>query len=709
MRLACWLFVLTLLGCGDDASGTVDGGDGGDGGSDGSTDAGVVATPPDIPWLEDGVPPIALAPCSGGWREVTGGDVTECSPYPEGGAEACSMGEAHFPGEAGCRAIGEECPAGDYATTLPTGDRILYVKAGAPAGGDGSVGSPYAMLSEVSWLSVTTGTTVAVAKGSYEGTLPLRSGAHVVGACAAETIITGVDAPIRSVVTVTNVGVPAVVENLAIVGAPQRGVTVEAGRSLDLRGVLVTGVRSFGVVAVDASTAVTLTDVVIEGTVPDVGRPSADGIDVERGARFEATRVLVARNGGLGIFVAGPGSMATLTDVVVRGGGLATGAGVGDRGVSVMSGAQLEASRLLVTSTAAVGILVNDPGSSASLSDTIVEATQPRFEDTAASRGIEVGWAAHLDASRVLVSDNHDVGVLVHAAGTTVSLTDIVVRDTLPRESDGLGGRGIAAQDSAHIEGQRLLVSGNHESGLFLASAVATVRDIVIRNTVPAEGAGGQFGRGIEALLGTTLDATHMLVSENHDIGLSATDEGTVVTLTDVIVRDTRPQLSDDSHGRGIAAQTSARIEGARVVVDGARETAMMAALGAVVDLRDVTVTRVERGACVSADCPPEAYGYGVAALSGTVRLERFQVEGAATCGVFVAPIGYVGDLASFVTAPSLDLVSGVVSESEIGACVQVDAFDFDRLTNDVHYRNNGTNLSATMLPVPGAIGAIGR
>ena len=46
----------------------------------------------------------------------------------------------------------------------------------------------------------------------------------------------------------------------------------------------------------------------------------------------------------------------------------------------------------------------------------------------------------------------------------------------------------------------------------------------------------------------------------------------------------------------------------------------------------------------------------------------------------------------------------GDVFGSAIGACVQVDGYDVDRLTNDVRYFDNETNLQATTLPVPEAI-----
>ena len=88
--------------------------------------------------------------------------------------------------------------------------------------------------------------------------------------------------------------------------------------------------------------------------------------------------------------------------------------------------------------------------------------------------------------------------------------------------------------------------------------------------------------------------------------------------------------------------------------------------------------------------------------MGGAVRLTRFEVRDAATCGLFVAmdPVA--------PGTPSLDVASGVVERSEIGACVQVDGYDLGRLMRDVVYRENGTNLDSTMLPVPIAPGVDG-
>ena len=80
--------------------------------------------------------------------------------------------------------------------------------------------------------------------------------------------------------------------------------------------------------------------------------------------------------------------------------------------------------------------------------------------------------------------------------------------------------------------------------------------------------------------------------------------------------------------------------------------------------------------------------------LGGAIDLRGFQIARAALCGVHVAEDG------------SLDLHDGAVSDSAIGACVQVDGYDLSRLTDGVRFESNGTNLETTMLPIPTPISA---
>jgi len=680
-----WAVVLAGLfsiGCGDDVGG-VDGAT--DAAADGAgADAGLAA--PDIPWLAEGAPPIGIAPCPMGWREVDDGVVTTCDPYPEAGAVPCPFGEAHFPGEASCAAIGEACPPGDFAMGLPTGTPVVYVKADAAGGGDGTVASPYATLAEVPWLSLAAGTTVALAKGTYEGTLSLNPAVRLVGACVAETRLTGVASAVPAVIRVARAGDAAFVGSLAIVGAPQVGVLVENGQALTLEGVLVEGSRSLGVEVLGAGTVLSARGLVVRDTRPGSVSPGV-GLYVANGARAEATRAVISGNQQAGVFAAGAGEIV-LSDAAVRDNRGRDADGFFGRGVSIQEGSTFRGERLIVSGNHEVGL---QAGSNCELvlSDVVVRDTQAQESDGEAGMGINVEDGARLEAARLLVSHSRTVGV---AATTDVVmvLSDVVVRDTQGRQSDGTHGRGINLDERVMFQADRLVVMGNRNIGLAATvNSVLVLTDVVVRDTQSRQ-SDGEFGRGVNVETGSRLEATRLAIIGNREVGLAA--EGAEVSLTDVVVQNTLPRESDLAFGYGVGMQRGARLSGTRVAVDGAREIGLNTIHGAVVDLSQLSVTNIVGTEGAEAD---RMHGHAVTALGASVHLTGFAIRSPATCGLFIAHSGE--------TAPALDVEGGVVEGAAIGACVQVDGYDLGRLTRDVVYRDNGVNLDSTTLPVPGA------
>ncbi|RLB51597.1 MAG: hypothetical protein DRJ42_16550 [Deltaproteobacteria bacterium] len=697
LRLRPWVLAATLISlgaCGDDGNS----GDSGspDGGADtGAPDVGFTVAEPIIPWLDEGAPPGVLLPCPDGWREVTVDGVTECDPYAEGGPGVCDAGEAHFPGEPGCRPLGDACPAGDFATTLPTDGSVVYVKAGAAPGGDGSLASPYAALNEVNWLSSGSGTTVALAKGTYEGALPLRPGARVVGACAAETVLAGAVPILRSVVTVTGAGEAPLIRNLSIRNAPQAGVLVERGRAVILEGVLIDTVTSVGVSIAGMGTSVTLRDVVVRDTAPgaEVGAPGR-GIEVSDEGLLDAERFIVEGCRDMGLLVTGAGSRAMLADTVVRDMQPNTEGVSNGLGIVVFFGAQVEAQRLLVARNSTAGIFIEDPGSSVSLIDAIVEDTRPEGGDGPFGQGIIAQLGGRLEARRLLIQRNHDSGLATQGAGGGATLIGAVIRDTGPRESDGASGFGIEMDASSHLDAEGLVVQGSRGVGIAVngEGCVATLVDAVVRDT-RSRRRDGFAGASVLVVNGGHLIAERVVFEEGNP-GLFGTGAGTDLTLVDAVVRNTRPAEADDTGGRGIQLQGGARFEADRLRIEQTLELGFVAVTGVTANVRDVAIIGTRRGACAATTCADSPFGYGGVSVNSAVSLTRFEVRDAATCGVFLS----AGDE---TTEPSLDLQSGTVSESTIGACIQIDGYDLDRLSNDVQYSDNGSNLEATMLPVP--------
>jgi len=711
------------------------------GAPDASPDATVpIAAPPNIPWLESGVPPLELTPCPEGWREVTDElGVTTCDPYPDAGPSDCPFGEAHFVGEPGCRPIGDPCPAGDWADELPSDDTVVFVRAGA-TGGDGSRAAPYGSLSEVPWALHGSGWTIALARGTYRGTLSLRAGLRIVGACAAETVLEGVPTTATAVVTVEEVGEPPVLRNLAIANAPQSAISVTGARhGISLEGVLIENVTETGANAAEGAT-IQATDLVIRGT-----RTNRDlfgrGLNASTGASIEATRLVVAEHHDLGIFVNGSGTTITLTDAIVSDNRGAPN-GTGGAGVVVQAGARVEATRLLLSNNRSNGLFAALAESSVTLTDVVVRDTRPEdsgnggvglfFQDGAqleatrlhVSNNSEVGVVAlgdatvtltdavirdtqlirtgvggvglmatggRVTATRLLLSRNHSTALTVTRLRGEATVVDVMIHDTQPRDADGKGGYAFNVQNGGRLDASRLVISECRDvaGATKYEDSTVILTDAVVRDTRPRE-LDGAAGLGLVAQEGARLEATRVIVSGSHDAAIFAEAAGASITATDVLIRDTEPRANDMTNGYGAVAQSGAHFDATRLHLEGAYAAGIMAITGGVFDGREVVVSRVMPAAC---DCPGRASGYGVTAWGGRVTLADFRISDAATCGVFIAP--------EMIHDSHMDLVSGVVEGSAIGACVQVDGYDLARISQDVVYRDNEANIDATSLPVP--------
>ncbi len=621
--------------CGDDARP-----------ADARADASVDAAPPtpsvDIPWLESGVPPITLTPCPSGWREVPSEHgITTCDPYPTDGPLDCGPGEGHFHGEDACRPVGDPCPAGQFAASLPTDGTVIYVDPDATPGGDGSLAQPLTAISEVRWSSLAAGTTVALAKGTHAGTLPLKAGVRVVGACAAETVITGVDAPVQGVVFVTNGGEGALVRNVSIVDPPQSGVSIEGGRSLTLEGVVIDGALSYGILALEEGTTVVATDTVIRDTRPDASAFTGHAVHL-RGADFRGVRVLAEYNTEMGV-IATMGGETTLEDSTIR--DMQTRPrmdGFGGAGLVADQGAIVSGSRLYFARTRIRALSVAE-SATLQVADVHVRESEPS-RHLGSGDAVVVTSGGHLDAARMYVEDV--VGGIALQLDASAELSHVYFRDMNPRERDERGGAPFSLDERC------------------------------------------------------TLTVDHGFAVGGHFMG-AVVHVDSSLTLTDVAIRRVDRELGRDLGGYGIGVQVGSELVANRLLVEDVHELGILSFGGSTVHGADVVVRDIGLPAC---DCPERPVAYGIAAVASHVDLDGFAVSGSELCGLFIAPPSLSGDpgaFESYLVEPSLDVRDGIVDGAEIGACIQVAEYDLARLQDGVVYRDNGTNLDVTMLPVP--------
>lgn len=700
-----------------------------------------------IPWLDERVPPIAppappvLTPCPSGWREVADGDVTTCDPYPMAGALTCPDGQAHFPGEPACAPVGSACPVGEWAEGLPaTG--VVYVRAGAASGGTGTQAQPLPTIA-AGIAAAPEGSIVAIGAGRYVETLLISRPVILRGACAARTIIDGSTAAFVSAavmidsdvelhdvsITGSEVGglrvtrptTDARIEGVVVSGARNVGIFVDGGARLVARGVVVRDTRSaisdrrfgfgldveeaasvdaarvviernrrVGIYLSDAGTAVTVEDAVVRGTLPDESDGTfGDGVYASNGASLTATRFLVDGNRDLGIGTNDPGSRVTLRDVVVRDTLPQESDGAYGIGIDVALGAVLVGSRVLVERSHLIAVAVYDAGSSMTLEDSIVRDTLVRASDGLFGLGLAVESAATATMRRVALARNREAAVGVYDEGSTLMLEDVRVSDTLARASSGAFGIGVSVGLGASATGTRVRVERSRSAGILVDAPGSTLSldDVVVQGTLASE-ADGAIGWGLAVLDGAMATATRALFDGNHNLGVGVNGVGATLTLEDVAIRGTLADDVDGLDGWGLAVSGEGSVVARQLLVERNLEVGVAAFdIGTMLTLEN-TVVRDTTAAGCGDTCGRGGVGAG-SYHGAALRLERFLVARGARCGVHFAEGGEV------------DLSFGQVRESRVGVCIEAPGYDLARLFAGVEFIENAADFDEMAVPLP--------
>ncbi len=675
---------LCLSACGDATSP--------DAGSDATLDVGMdaatVATEPVIPWLDEGTP-LGAPSCPDGWHLVEAERGAFCSPYESGEPDACAVGEAHFVGQPGCAVVGAACPPGTFPADVGTDATAVFVAADADPGGDGSRARPYTSLSQVSWLSLSPDTTVALGPGSYEGTVTLRPGVIVRGACARATRLSGVDAPVPAVVRMASVGAPAELRDLTISSPPQKGVSIEDGGELHITGVVVEGASQVGVEVDGAGSTAILERVVLRGARGLDSGPQGAGLKARVGATVSGRQLLVQGNDETGVLAVGTGTTVTLEDVAVldnlpnlRPDIIAYG-----RGLSVDLGASLSLSRAFVARNHGNGLFVWEAASQADLTDVVVTDTLRVSETIEVGHGISVKSGARLSATRLTIARAPFEALDVSDDSDAV-VEDALLVDIGPASSGSVAGIAVASVSSRVRLSRAVIAEASNIAVWSLApGAELMLSDVLVTSVRPAESRGS--GYGLVVIDGGRATTERVVIEGAREAGIIVTTAESALIAHDLLVRDTLPLEGPVEGGSfGILVEAGS-FEGERLAVRGA-SVGMLGYVGSVSNVRDLVIDRIERAACGGACF---AGGYGLAVHSATAVVERFAISDVELCGVF---------LSQGSAATELDLHEGIVQGAAIGACLQVPGFSLDRLSDDVHYRDNGTNFDTdTSLPVP--------
>ena len=727
--------------------------------------------------------------------------VASCDPWPEGGARDCPLGEAHFPGEPDCAPLGSSCPDGNWSEDIPTDREVLYVLAGASAGGAGTRESPFGSIAEA-LDAASAETVVALSRGTFDESVELPGGGTLWGACVTETVVTS-SAPSTSAGTVTVRGRDTVVRNLRVTGARPGFWVGGGGTSVTIEDVAVMETEFLGL-AVFSGGRATVRNVLIADTASATDGSAGRGLIIQDGGQVELSRVAFERNREVGISLSGELSTIVLSDVVVRDTlGRASDDGFG-RGMSIQSGASavvnrasfsrnrdislvvseagstLELNDVWITDTACnyvgvrgwglsveeggnasltsvvfqrnrnVSISIFGSGTTASLAELVVSETAEQASDDWLVGGLRAMGGAEVAIERAVFLRNEGVGVVVVGAGTTgrvealavrdtraratvregeerlgmallvsegaeaevtqallersatcgadvqdegtsLVLTDVVVRDGLSPGSDMNEGFGIAVHHTAQLELSRALFERNHLVAVFASDpgTVMVATDLILRDT-EHEMVNSTSGHGLYLKGGARVDVVRAVIERSRDAAVIIGQVGTTVTLADLEVRDTTSRGRDGEYGRGLEIILGAQVDLQRAIVEDNMESNIAVRdPGTVATMQDILVRNARPAACSeTSECP--GFGDGiVVARQASLEVSRFIVTGNDRCGVTVDD-------------SEVDLHHGEVTNNTIGACIRAEDLDLNRLMDEVVYRDNERRLDPNFrLPVP--------
>jgi hypothetical protein len=472
---------------------------------------------------------VAPSACAHGFEpDGHGGCNATLPPMP------CAKGTMAVPGESACREVAP-CGTGTWGS-IPLEASTVFVDAAFVGTSDGTQSKPFTKIADAI-SAAPPGAIVAIAAGSYLGDLLVQGKAvRLWGVCPGKVEIVGTGATFAAL-SINKAEAGVEVHDVAIRG-PKDGVLTSGSKgTVMLDRVWIHDTNDRGVDAEGAlgATALTLSRSLVESTVwfgVYVGGADVTiDASVVRGVQPKADGTR-----GLGLNAVYEANFAKRSTVTVRGSLFEQNH---DHGISVL-------------------------GADAVIEGSVVRGTQPVAKDKSAGRGIAVldhptvKQRGNLVLRGSIVENNYDIGVF--AWGSEVLIENSVVRRTLPRVSDGRGGRGVDIQFHPQTkEGtvatlRGALIDDSREVGIHIAGSSVSAERVVVRNT-QASSVSKIGGRGINAQpdggIPTNLSLKACVVEQSLEGGIVVIASN--ATLESLLVRDTAPRASDGRLGDGIA------------------------------------------------------------------------------------------------------------------------------------------------------------
>jgi hypothetical protein len=235
--------------------------------------------------------------------------------------------------------------------------------------------------------------------------------------------------------------------------------------------------------------------------------------------------------------------------------------------------------------------------------------------------------------------------------------------------------RAIAATGGG-LNLRRVAIDSARYIGLHVTkAATAELEDVVVRDTRPQ--ANGGHGRGIWVESGASLSLTGGAIVGNRTAGVTVSDTGSVISLTNAVIAGTSAQQSDNKGGRGVVVSNGADLSLSKVQVLSNQASGIACYNAGEVELANVAV------AGTKAEPATGAEGYGLLVSGGEVH--AYEVLSQANTAVGIYATGALSQLTLQVLSV-LDTVanakgSGTGLRVEGGASVFADGLHVEAST----------------------------
>jgi hypothetical protein len=298
------------------------------------------------------------------------------------------------------------------------------------------------------------------------------------------------------------------------------GASITGGAALQASSTLITGSHSAGLLASGLRTRLTLADCLVDSTEPD-SDGAGNGIAVESGAIADLRRTLLTANTEAALFATGRGSRVEVADLAATNTRSNPSDGRAGLGLWLQDSAAFVGDRLLLRGNRFAGLYATGAGTEARATQLVVAGTLPQSGDGRGGMGLFITEGATADINAAALLSNHELGLLVTEASTTVTLRDALVADTLPRTS-GLHGGGAEVQTGAILRLERALLQRNRGVGLLVTDARSrlTFVALTIEATRPRAEPLGGFGTGLALTGGGAAVGSDLTLTGNALCGL---------------------------------------------------------------------------------------------------------------------------------------------------------------------------------------------